>query len=151
MKKLIFLDIDGVLNSQQWFIEKCPTSLRDHIDPKKVKLLAEIIKDTDAEIVISSTWRVEHYSLILEILKSMNFDTSKIIGKTPLSNTGHRGTEIQAWISEFVKEEFTFVIIDDSSDMLETQLSNFVRTSFYDDGGLQEVHVLNAIKILNTW
>lgn len=57
MNKYIFLDIDGVLNSMDWFKENRETSDYTEIDPEKVKLLKEIVDKTGAEIILSSTWR----------------------------------------------------------------------------------------------
>jgi len=61
MRRVIFVDIDGVLN--------CDTTTNqingwDFIDDDKVALLADIIHKTNSEIVISSDWRfipTSHY------------------------------------------------------------------------------------------
>lgn len=52
--KYIFLDIDGVLNSQK-------TRVNDpkNIDRTLTKNLSVIVKATKAKIVLSSTWRLE--------------------------------------------------------------------------------------------
>ena len=56
--KIIFLDIDGVLNSIGWVERTKGTAYEDkEIDPSKVRLLKQIIDKTDAKIVLSSTWR----------------------------------------------------------------------------------------------
>lgn len=46
--KIIFLDIDGVLNYE---------NSKSKVEEEKVKLLKEIVGRTDAEIVLSSDWR----------------------------------------------------------------------------------------------
>lgn len=46
--KIIFLDIDGVLNYE---------NSKSKVEEEKVKLLKEIVDKTGAEIVLSSDWR----------------------------------------------------------------------------------------------
>ena len=61
--KVIFLDIDGVMNCQEEMLamlEKTPKD-RDRVDlpsPAKCKLLKQIVDATGAEIVLSSSWRL---------------------------------------------------------------------------------------------
>ena len=50
-KKIIFLDIDGVLNTA--FTRK----RNEYIDDFRVKLLSDIVQQTNAKIVLTSTWR----------------------------------------------------------------------------------------------
>lgn len=155
--KVIFLDIDGVLNHEDWF-EKVYEQLNDlggkdnfdelsyfalEIDPEKVKLIQEIINKTGAEIVLSSSWR--HMRNVNEILSRHNLS---FIAKTPdfiEAECNDRGDEIQHWLDNNTVE--SFVILDDDRDMLESQKNNFINT----DGliGLTEEHVEQAIKILN--
>ena len=45
--KIIFLDIDGVLN----------TNLNKEISNDKLKLLSELVSKTGADVVLSSSWR----------------------------------------------------------------------------------------------
>ena len=58
MKKIIFLDIDGVLNSKFWN-ENHQREISDGtlIDESKVKLLCKLVKDTDAQIILHSGWK----------------------------------------------------------------------------------------------
>ena len=58
MKKIIFLDIDGVLNSNFWNGQhQREISDGTLIDRDKIKLLAEIVKQTNANVVLHSGWR----------------------------------------------------------------------------------------------
>ena len=147
--KIIFLDIDGVLNHQIWFKKlhesnKKPNTKEQHIDnmidPNSVSLLNKIIADTNAKIVISSSWR--KYNTVEELQKILNSKgfKGKIIGLTPvLYFTGEknyhysvpRGNEIKAWL-EMNKgilgdkmSKTKYVIFDDDSDMLLWQRENF--------------------------
>ena len=58
MRKIVFLDIDGVLNSNFWN-EKHQREISDGtlIDESKVKLLCKLIRDTDAQIILHSGWK----------------------------------------------------------------------------------------------
>ena len=54
--KVIFLDVDGVLNSQQLF-EKCEDDQLISVDEDNIKNLKTIVDATGAMIVLSSSWR----------------------------------------------------------------------------------------------
>ena len=54
MRKVIFLDVDGVLNINDHSAE---ISSFYHVDEDKVKRLSEIVKKTNSEIIIHSAWR----------------------------------------------------------------------------------------------
>ncbi len=58
MSKVLFLDIDGVLNSNLGN-DSHQTEISDGtlIDEEKVKLLALLIRETDSEIILHSGWR----------------------------------------------------------------------------------------------
>lgn len=160
--KIIFLDIDGVLNSSKsaeyyhnkyggngfggFFREDDEPTLENVLwDEDCVELLNDIIKETNAKIVISSTWR-KYYSLdaFKKMFKLYGVENLDIIGRTKLG-TRHRGEEIQAYIDEHKITKY--VILDDDSDMLESQILNFVNTNC--DFGLSESDSLKAIEILN--
>lgn len=55
--KVIFLDIDGVLNTKYWENMKVRDQYGHTFDPNSVANLARIIEETGAEIVISSSWK----------------------------------------------------------------------------------------------
>lgn len=156
MDKYIFLDIDGVLNSEQYYLEK-PQRWKEfkdkldkhiawgvcNIDPKAVKLLNKLVDETKAKIVISSPWRGDY---ALQTIFSLAGIIEPIYGETPRSEHRRRGAEIEAWLEER-KEPYKYVILDDDSDMLDTQHSNFIHTDWRV--GLTEENVNEAIKILN--
>ena len=61
--RLIFLDIDGVLNSDLWFKSEAASKLthpQNQFDPRCVALLQKILDRTEASVVLSSTWRKNH-------------------------------------------------------------------------------------------
>lgn len=137
MRRLIFLDIDGVLNSQEWFEKrkklKPDSSVREFymndLDPEAVARFKMLVMDVNAEVVLSSTWRLYEDraklvdEVVCDILSSTEECTSRI-----------RGAEIQMWIHKNIKlddrEHLRYAIIDDDSDMLLWQKDDFFQTSF---------------------
>lgn len=109
--KIIFLDIDGVLNSDEYF-DKIKylkiEGIESEIDRKKVKLLQEAVKQTGAKVVLSSSWR---YTKRAKELKEFLAQHETPIDVTPfLDNI--RGEEIKKWLSQN-KNIDDFVIVDD--------------------------------------
>lgn len=58
MEKIIFLDFDGVLNSQLWYIRTKGNREIDDLDTEAIGFLNTLIKNTGAKVVVSSTWRL---------------------------------------------------------------------------------------------
>lgn len=139
--KVLFLDIDGVLNCQETI------SLPDQIDPVKVALLNWICRETECKIVISSTWRLLHPLLeITSILRSREFN-GQIIDKTPdFKRSMARGQEIQTWLKDHPEVTNWAVVDDDTADMAEVAHRQVV-TSF-SDGGLKPIHARQLIELL---
>lgn len=161
MRKIIFLDIDGVLNSMDYFEQtKNCKGYTGTINPEKVKLLKKIVDRTGAEIVLSSTWRdlakrkdePEHpmYTYLTDILQEYGL---KIIEHTPYIDM-NRPKEIKAWLDSQPDTDIKFVSLDDDFPQQkydEVGIGDcLVRTIFFKkDGGLQHEHVEKAIAILN--
>jgi len=58
MANILFLDIDGVLNSNFWNdIHQKEISDGTLIDEEKIRLLAYLVKKTNARIILHSGWR----------------------------------------------------------------------------------------------
>ncbi len=59
MANILFLDIDGVLNSNFWN-DSHQREISDGtlIDEEKIKLLASVGKKTNAKIILHSGWRI---------------------------------------------------------------------------------------------
>lgn len=164
MKKIVFLDIDGVLNCERCFRShrkqwedagKPPLTERlwSMIEPGHVKHLNKLLADTGAQVVISSSWRGDPETP--NILKE-NGVVMDCIGRTPGSwyekdSNMHslRGEEIQKWMDTNLEsqdpDDLAYVILDDDSDMLPHQ--HFVQTDWIH--GLDEGHVHRATQILN--
>lgn len=160
MNKIIFLDIDGVLNSQKTFIDnhkwkkifvKIKTNnIEDivtremlDIDLDKVFMLRDICNLTGAKIVISSCWRnLTYYILVEEKLISLGLP---IIGTTPYIDN-NRGEEIRKYLEE--NKVDNFIILDDDIFKDFYELENYlIKTSFYEDGLTYET-VEEAVRVL---
>lgn len=166
--KTIFLDIDGVLNHELFYrgysihkreMGKRNQGIRDfisEIDRGSVEILNELIKQTDAKVVISSTWRISRtVDELKDIFSHFNF-VGEIIGCTPHFDyvDSVRGNEIRSWIrtnenllGEKSYNYSSYVIFDDDSDMLYWQRNNFIHVDRYC--GLTPTDVFRATKILN--
>jgi hypothetical protein len=142
--KVLFLDIDGVLNCTDTI------SLPDQIDPVKVALLNWICRDTGCKIVISSTWRILHPLHEITAMLRNNGFTGEVIAKTPDFRVGNcRGMEIMWWVRNHPHNpEITkwAVVDDDTADMMEVAHRQVV-TSFAD-GGLKPTHAQQLIELL---
>ncbi len=148
-KNIVFLDFDGVLNSirttvaDQKLVRSFQVSesvkkgnrISSGFDPVAVKLIWRLLELNDAYVVVSSAWRHENNLASLRSIFSGEFGwpsgaEQRIIGMTGHHSTAHRGTEIQNWIDDHTVgvTNFNYVIIDDSSDMLDHQREHFVQT-----------------------
>ena len=108
-----------------------------------VERLNTLISSTGAEVVISSSWRVNKSVQRLEkILKCAGFAGS-VLDKTPRLGT-QRGQEIEAWIRG-TRFRGSFVILDDDADM-EPYMDRLVLTSM--ETGLLDSHVEEAKSLL---
>ena len=157
--KVIFLDIDGVLNSfdnlivqeKLWGLNNSNKS-RDEFgslfDERCVRWLQYIIEKTGCKIVISSSQRSKGLNKMQLMWKMRNLP-GEVIDCTPLgvySSTGKiysRGFEIQEWID--INKPEKYCIVDDENDILSHQF--FVRTDLRY--GLNEETAFSIIKILN--
>ena len=167
--KIIFLDFDGVLNTEyhQRLLQYEGKVWQDNhgasFDPKAVKQLQTIVDMTHADIVIESSWKY----LGLEAMQDMWKDrqlSGKVIILTPSAISDNillstdldvldssmlhcKGAEIASWLHENNMQEVPYVIIDDEYVILESQLPHFILTNPYD--GLTEELAMRAIDILN--
>ena len=154
--KIIFLDIDGVLNSEMYEWSRGEDRADNRIDLSRVRLLKDIVSATDAKIVLSSTWRLDwdkSPELCGEDGEYINQCLAQyglfIIDKTPFNSMiDDRRREILTWLSSHRGEVERFVILDDINCGWEELDRRVVVTDPYGYG-LNEEHVKKAIKLLN--
>lgn len=161
--KVIFLDIDDVLNSEQTahafhaefggngfggFFDSTleePTHRKVLWGQDLVDNLKFIVDNTGAAIVVSSTWRLSHSPQAIQQMLRLYGLEAEVIDRT-LRMFGPRGEEIDQWLNAHPEVD-AYVILDDSTDMLASQLGNFVQTDDYV--GLTRVDAVKAVEILN--
>lgn len=107
--KVIFLDVDGVLNTHTSF----RAEVFDPLDSDKLDLLAKVVKETGAVVVLSSTWRLWVDSRG-KVIRELGLRGVSVIGCTPQLHGMPRGTEIQKWLQN--REVERFAILDDMYD-----------------------------------
>lgn len=142
MRKVLFLDIDGVVN--------CRTTKQRHrgfigIDPYMAFLVGKIVMYTECEVVLSSSWRV----FFDDGVKEISDQVTQISDVTPppwydreKDHHSTRGEEIQAWLDK--NPDVThYAILDDDTRMLPSQLTNYFQTSW--ETGITE-SIAEAVK-----
>ena len=102
-----------------------------------------LVTETNARIVVSSSWRGDY---ALQTIFSLAGIIEPIYGETPRLESRFRGEEIAKWLGER-QEPYKYVILDDDSDMLDTQCNHFIHIDW--EVGLTEENVNEAIKILS--
>ena len=171
MKKIIFLDVDGVLNSSRTLYEDI--SLEDDL----ILNLKELINKTGAKIILSSSWRLSTEAIAtlmdkldkfglaisgmtcdgvdLDWIEKYEFDVTKKYLDTKfdydenkqIKITYDRGAEIFKWLHDH--DGCTYVILDDEIEDIKPYFnaSVIVKTSYKT--GLTKEDVKKAVQILN--
>ena len=168
--KVIFLDFDGVLNSSGYsatlFEAGRPTKDeygQELFDPETVNLLNRIVDETEAKIVISSSWRYLGITALRDMWQERGLH-GQIIGMTSMHAVDEyimehgldwldkgaiasspRAMEIEAWLHEHDNVD-SFVILDDMPMSASLQ-PHFVQIN--PILGLLRAQAEKAVEILN--
>lgn len=163
MTKYIFIDIDGVLNSEHTWDDKISNCINDQY----LKNLRTIVEETNAKLVLSSSWRVYfgEYAkeprniFAIHLVTALSKHNLKLHDMTPFVKgqfSNERGLEIKTYMDQ--NNITDYVVIDDEefSDFKKhLDMSRFIQTNFGDETTTIENEGLNkkiaekAIKILN--
>ena len=167
--RILFLDIDGVLNDSSFLQQanfarnekrKISSLLNNiseaetlrafdlsHINSDNVSVLNDIVGQADCHVVISSTWRVLHSQAeIASVLAEKGFKfPDRIVGMTD-TGPGIRGKQIQRWLLANRDNVDGICILDDEDDM-DPFLPWLVKTDIFA-GGLLKRHVQFAVNLL---
>lgn len=144
MKKIIFLDFDGVINN--WYT---PKNIK--VDYENVLILKNIIDITGAKIVATTSNKrsfqiglcdIEHsnYNKYVKCLKEYGIE---IYDVTPLGN--NREEEILMYLNN--NPDITHFLILDDDYIFKSLKKHQVYLDLYD--GLRKEHIIPAINILN--
>lgn len=114
MKSVVFLDVDGVLNTKKSCVH-APSGIYVGIDEARVEILSKIMKLYRIEgVVLTSTWKNlknddEDYIYLVE---SLNKQGIEILGKTEEKQERQRAEGVLCFLKEHPEIE-EFVILDD--------------------------------------
>ncbi len=168
--KVIFLDFDGVLNSSCYAARliKAGKPTQDEnghelFDPATIKRFNHIVDQTEAKIVISSSWRYLGLTAIRDLWQERGLH-GQIIGMTSMHAVDEyiiehgldwldngaiaaspRAVEIEAWLQEHENID-RYVILDDILMSAALQ-QHFVHVN--PIVGLSDEQAAKAIEILN--
>lgn len=140
-RKVIFLDIDGVLVTPKSptfgkYVEHEGRKFLGGPCPYAMGILNDLAYSSGAEVVLSSTWRLYHpIGEMNSFLRAHGF-LHHIIDYTPEKLTSKRGQEIDLWLQDNPGVE-KFVILDDDSDT-EPHMDHLVQTDFREGLTLDE-------------
>ena len=149
--KIIFLDIDGVLNSRQY--DSGRSMAEGNIDVSRLLLLKQLVEQTGAKIVLTSSWR-RHWDRAGECTDEIGKELEDTFGrfgiclydKTPELEKD-RSKEINEWLA--MNRDFNaFVVIDDIKFGWYELAPFVVNTDYHIGRGLEQRHIEKAIKIL---
>lgn len=165
--KLIFLDIDGVLNSNIYmssnsYFDECnslgiiPSGANVmmnahhlHIDPSAMKLLNVLVDRSEAKVILSSTWRIKYSLAEMNLMFQKRGAIFQITGVTPAKMSWRpRSMDIAEYLSSLKKDgevPEAFVILDDIDEFSKLK-EHFVQIS--EDEGLTQEDVTLALNIL---
>ena len=173
MRKYVFIDFDGVLNTERHHSElissgqKCFDRYGPLFDPVAVGNLKRIVDETDAEIVIISSWKLEGVDRMMSLWKARKMP-GVLAGCTPdcisgmdllnvnledsaaFANLAGKDNEVKQWLRENAPKKadgYRYVILDDVPDFLPEQMENYIQIS--PAVGITAEYAEKAIDILN--
>lgn len=151
--KVLFLDIDGVLNSSAYLLALAKADpgvkvvdggwdFTDHLDPARVMKLNAIVDATSCNVVLSSSWRcMRSIGEVQRMLRHRGY-TGRLSSTTPRLMGHERHVEIRRWLEG--KPVDRFAILDDDQDAGVGFGHWFVRTA----DGIEDEHVERVIEVL---
>lgn len=141
MRKFLFLDGDGVINSV------ADNDLECEVCERNALLVKQIVDATDCIIILSSAWRLNPNQW-LRTARDLAKYGIEVYDKTPNLYSGTRADEILEWLSAYNSVPYTFAVLDDENVKFSDKKEHLVKTDF--EYGIQPEHVKKAITILNT-
>lgn len=159
--KVIFLDFDGVLNSQGSFVLE-DRIRKDNVRRQGVKGRVpetlchvctsnfQIVLDQypDVKVVLSTTWRTLYSMEWLKAkLESYHIQSNRVIDKTPVHYGDNRGNEIQEWLDKHPEVTHYIVIDDNDWGISPLHGDRFVKTTW--ESGMTFQHAVEAVEKLS--
>lgn len=150
---ILFLDVEGVLNSHKYLCRKYEEKGRvvltreEFFDPECMKILKVIVDLYDFYVVITSSWKIAEYHILKEVFSKYEIS---IYDRT--NNYGDmRGQEIIDWLKDYQNIVKNYVILDDDifKDYESTGvMSHLVKTSFNSEHALEKKHIYEVEQVL---
>lgn len=137
MSKLLFLDIDGVLNSKRSEEITGKEKKVENLDPIALNLVQKVCQKTKAIVVLSSNWRFTHY--IMDLGRNMDLP---IIYQTPSREDEDRKKEIEDYLNS-VGQVDAYAVLDD----LPLDMKNLVKVDA--DNGISYDNYKQLMELLN--
>lgn len=152
--KVIFLDIDGVLNSEEWdrYVQSFTYGARFNscylLSQEMILRLQNVVFQTNAEIVLTSSWRTNERAMCA-LTRQLSLYHLSIRDSTLYSTYNTRADDINEWLRSH-SNIHSYVIVDDTDDGFtqdEILAAHFVQTTYAQ--GLTPEKAEKIIEILN--
>lgn len=147
--KIIFLDIDGVLNTDRWEFHLISNELPMgddfgiYFDQDSVNNLAKIIAATGAVIVIHSTWKLANSLNWVRLMWRKRRLPGHIFDITPnIPPCYNKMDEIDTWLKNH-QHIRSYIILDDEAEFSQSQLTHLIRVD--SSMGISKSNVKDSI------
>jgi len=149
MDSVLFLDIDGVLNSKAHLIGRAmafDNSWAGSIDRRLVTHVNRVVEATGALVVICSDWR--HLLTLPTLRKTLQRRgfVGRIIDTTNALRNADRGLECAAWLASTRRSVDAFAAIDDRRDFAPIERQHVRPNKLH---GISNQDADQAIRILS--
>lgn len=157
--RVLFLDVDGVINKQSDFTPETGTYA---LNRGMCDMLADWLEKNDVSVVLSSTWR-KHDDHVLYLREFAPRITNRFLDDYRTPDLWHelpedayrgfirqylgRGQEIKIWIERQAFRIDQYFILDDDGDFSPEQRKSFVQTSYHT--GLCKKHIKRLDKLID--
>ena len=152
--RVIFLDIDGVLNSEEWdkYIQSFTYGARFNscylLSQEMILRLQNVVFQTNAEIVLTSSWRTNERAMDA-LRRQLSLYHLSIRDSTLYSTYNTRADDINEWLRNNPNVR-SYAIVDDYDDGFsndEVLVAHFVQTNYFQ--GLTSEEAEKIIEILS--
>ena len=152
--RVIFLDIDGVLNSEEWdkYVQSFTYGARFNscylLSQEMILRLQNVVFQTNAEIVLTSSWRTDVQALNA-LTKQLSLYHLCLRDTTLYSTYNTRADDIHEWLRSH-PDVRSYVIVDDYDDGFsndEVLVAHFVQTNYFQ--GLTSEEAEKIVEILS--
>lgn len=169
MKRVLFLDFDGVLNTGKYQAERRDAGQSGWdefgplFDPEAVENLKMVLDAVpDVLLIVNSSWKLDGLNCMKALWKArklpgfihgitpdyvpdlLNIDLEKYENIALLAG---KGNEVKQWLTENAPEGCTYVILDDMPDFLPEQEEHLICVNPVT--GLTMEDAMKAISLLN--